>query len=40
LDPLEKLGKHLGLYEKDNKQKEPEGPSMVVYMPDNGRAVS
>lgn len=29
------LNRHIGYYEKDNKQLTPEGP--VIYLPDNGR---
>lgn len=35
LEAIEKLGKHLGFYEKDNEQKKPVGP--MLYIPDNGR---
>jgi phage terminase small subunit len=35
LDAIEKLMKHLGGYEKDNKQKTPEGT--VIILPSNNR---
>jgi len=35
LDALEKLAKHLGFYEKDNKQQDQE--RTVIILPDNGR---
>lgn len=35
LDALEKLAKHLGFYEKDNRQQEQE--KTVIILPDNGR---
>jgi phage terminase small subunit len=36
---LDALGKFKGIYEKDNKQKTPEG-GVLVYLPDNGRGNS
>lgn len=36
---LESLGKHLGVYLKDNKQKDAEKESVVFYLPDNGRDI-
>lgn len=33
LDALEKLAKHLGLYEKDNSQKTPPVPSLISLVP-------
>lgn len=36
---LDALGKHSGIYERDNKQKTPEAASVVIYMPENGREV-
>ena len=38
LKSLEALGKHLGIFEKDNAQKTP-NIEVVSYMPDNGREV-
>jgi len=35
LDALEKVAKHLGFYEKDNKQQDQE--KTVIILPDNGR---
>jgi len=35
LDAIEKLAKHLGFYEKDNKQKEQQ--QTVIVLPNNGR---
>lgn len=35
LSALESLGRHLGIYEKDNKQKDV--TQTVIYLPDNGR---
>lgn len=34
---LDALGKHTGIYERDNKQKTQDAANVVVYMPDNGR---
>jgi phage terminase small subunit len=36
---LDALGKHTGIYERDNKQRTPEAASVVIYMPENGREV-
>lgn len=39
---LDALGKHTGVYERDNKQKTPPastGPQVVFYIPENGREV-
>lgn len=37
---LDALGKHTGIYERDNKQKANDvGAQVVYYLPDNGRAV-
>lgn len=33
---LEKIGRHLGYFEKDNKQRQPE-TATVIILPDNGR---
>jgi len=35
LDAIEKLAKHLGFYEKDNRQKENQ--QTVIVLPGNGR---
>jgi len=37
LTALEALGKHLGIFEKDNKQKAAEGAVTIFQLPDNGR---
>lgn len=37
LNALEALGKHLGLFEKDNKQKSEAGSVTIFQLPDNGR---
>ncbi len=38
---LDALGKHTGIYERDNKQKTPPNqPQVVVYIPDNGRTAA
>ncbi len=34
---LDALGKHTGIYERDNRQRTPESASVVIYMPENGR---
>ncbi len=38
---LDALGKHTGIYERDNKQKTPPNQAqVVVYIPENGRAAA
>jgi len=37
LRALEALSKHLGLFEKDNKQKENQSTVTIFQLPDNGR---
>lgn len=36
---LESLGKHLGVYDADNRQKKGEEQSVKIYLPDNGRSL-
>ncbi|MDR2274368.1 MAG: terminase small subunit [Sphingobacterium sp.] len=37
LTALEALGKHIGLFEKDNRQKAESGAVTIFQLPDNGR---
>lgn len=37
LRALEAIGKHIGLFEKDNKQKAEAGSVTIFQLPDNGR---
>jgi phage terminase small subunit len=35
IDAIEKLGRHIGFFQKDNEQLKPTGPT--IYLPDNNR---
>lgn len=35
---LDKLGRHFGIFEKDNRQSKPDAPVVKITMPDNQRS--
>ena len=39
INALESLGRHLGVYDADNRQKKTDGNDVKIYLPDNGRNI-